>query len=155
MKISGYTLRTAIRNRETERDGAIAALAQSLRGQEGPTTEELMDKIEVCEKTIAKLQAFQTRYNLEIQIPAGEENISMAEAVKRIGGIERLSAHWRNMMTTASSTTMAAAAIKFDTNLAIQKSKQFATEASTLRGRMSAANSVEIELSDFEESLLQ
>ncbi len=155
MKVNGYALRTAIRNRETERDGAIAALSQSLRGQEGPTPEELMAKIEACEKNIACLQAFQSRYNLEIKIPVGVDTITMAEAVKRIGGIERVSAHWRNLMNQCSSTAMAASIIKFDTNAAIEKAKKAATEASTLRGRMSSANSTEIEIPELEESHME
>ena len=146
MKINGYSLRTAIRNCETERDASVAVLSQSLRGHEGPTTEDLMVKIEVSEKRIARLQAFQTRYNLEVVIDMGSEKISMAEAVKRIGGIERVSAHWRNLMSQCSSTAMAAAVVKFDTLVAIEHAKRASTEASTLRGRMSAANATEIEI---------
>ncbi len=155
MKINGYTLRTAIRNRETERDGAIALLSQSLRGQGGFSTEELMVKIETCEKNIASLQAFQSRYNLEVVVAVGVEKISMAEAVKRIGGIERVSAHWRSLMSQSSIETASVMQGKFDSALAIEKAKKSATEASTLRGRMSAANSVEIEIPELEEKFIE
>lgn len=156
MKINGYTLRTAIRAREAERDGAVALLSQSLQGQVSSSPEELMLKIENCEKSIASLQAFQSRYNLEVMIAVGVESISMAEAVKRIGGIERVSAHWRNLMSQSSQVSSASvSAGKFDANIAIEKAKKAATEASSLRGRMSAANSTEIEIPDLEEKFIE
>lgn len=156
MKVCGYSLRTAIKNRETERDAAASALQQALRGSAGLSLEELMNKIENSERAIAKLQAFQARYNLEVTIDVNSEKISMAEAIKRIGGIERVSQHWRKLVESASGSGMAVAMVStLDSEKAINKAKAAATEASTLRGRMSAANALEIEIAELEESLME
>lgn len=153
MKVNGYSLRTAIKNRETERDAAIASLTNSISGETGPSPEELMNKIEKCEEDIAKLQAFQTRYNLAVTVEFSSEKISMAEAVKRIGGIERVSAQWKSLLNRPLSA-VAVSVGRLDSTMAMQRAKQSATLASTLRGRMSAANGTEIEIPELEESLM-
>lgn len=154
MKINGYTLRTAIRNRETERDTYIAGLAAALQGSGSSSPEELLEKVEKCEKAIAKLQAFQTEYNLTVSFKVGEEEISMAEAVKRIGGIERVSQHWRNLMSMKQLTGVAVST-KFNAEDAMTKAKKIAAEASTLRGYMSMANNTEIDIPELEENLVE
>ena len=155
MKVNGFALRNAIRNREAERDVAIAALAGTFNGNESLLPEELMEKIERCEKEIAKLQAFQAEYNLTVTVRVGEEEITMAEAVKRIGGIDRVSQQWKNIMKRMSGDYRRASNLQIDSNIILAKAKQIAMEASTLRGKMSMANSTEIDIPELEEYILE
>lgn len=152
MKVDGYSLKNAIKRREAARTAAAASLMTSLHNTEGPSTEELMEAIEKCERDIARLQAFQTRYNLSVVISFSSENISMAEAVKRVGGLERVAAHWRNLLATSSAE---ASSDQTRSDLMLEKSNQVAVQTSTLRGRMSSANLTLVDIPELEEELMR
>jgi conjugal transfer/entry exclusion protein len=158
MKINGYTLRTAIRNREMERDTAITNLPRLAMMNKATEIKDTMAKIENLEKSIAKLQAFQTSYNLQVIVKAGSEQMSMAEAVKRIGGVERVSRQWRQVIEQIGSAHTALASDEGASSTAedaMKAARAAANEASTLRGAINASNAVEIEIPELAEDMVQ
>lgn len=101
MKVTGYKLREAIKEWELRRDAAQESFDGTLakfddEAKESPLV--VMETINKCEKIIAHLQTVQVAYNLSVRVDVLGEQISLAEAVKRVGGVERSELMWRNAM---------------------------------------------------------
>jgi hypothetical protein len=99
MKVNGYMLREAIKMHELRRDTAAAAFLGSLKKFENETKSppgEIVAAFLAAEDTIAKLQMVQARYNLHVAITVRGARITLAEAVKRLGGMSRVEKMWRS-----------------------------------------------------------
>jgi len=98
MKTTGYMLRDAIRAWEIRRETASGSFNDSLRkfpGEVKPTPAEIVTKIENCELSLAKLQTAQMQYNLSVEVEVKGTRMTLAEAIKRIGGIGRVQKMWK------------------------------------------------------------
>lgn len=106
MKINGVMLREAISVWEMRRDAAakrfpkafFAKDAEVLSGKwESPAVH--MNDFMIAERNIATLQSIQSRYNLDTSVSfsfGGEtQKMSLCEAVKRQGGLNRAANMWR------------------------------------------------------------
>ena len=103
MKITGYMLREAIKMHELRRDTAAAAFAPSLKKFETETKtapHDIVKEFLAAEEDIAKLQMVQARYNLHVAVTVHGTRMSLAEAVKRLGGMSRVEKMWRSATGT-------------------------------------------------------
>jgi len=103
MKTTGFQLREARRNLQTTREVLFKQFQAGLwqfKGQEKPTPQAVAEKIIQVEGKIARVETAQARYNLLVEVSVdGIGNITLAEAVKRVGGAGRLEKVWRGLAT--------------------------------------------------------
>lgn len=154
MKINGYSLRSAIVNRSSALELAVSSFHASISKKDAEATLRTMEDIEKYEREISKLQAFQAEYNLTVTVEIKGEEISLAEAVKMIGGLERVAKQWKLFAAQACSGIFLKAAELNPSSIA-RRSTEADIEASTLRGRMSMANTIEIDFPELDEALVK
>jgi len=100
MKTTGYKLQHALRELHHTRDAAAGQFDQgkfTFEDDSKPTSKAAFDRYEAIEARIAKLQTAQARYNLAITVEVQGEDMSLAEAVKRVGGAGRMEKMWRSV----------------------------------------------------------
>lgn len=163
MRVTGYQLREAIKAQSARRDFAAAQFADTLKvfpGETKPNPLEVMNQLTAAEYAVAMLQVAQMRYNLQVKIGAA----TLAEAVKRIGGIARVEKMWRVVAAPKkdryslsergernADTIVAHDAVSRDA--AHAQAQVMARHASTLRQEIAVANATVIEM-DLDASLL-
>jgi hypothetical protein len=99
MNINGYKIQHTLRELQHEREIIVSQFGSSLFSFEGETKAkpiELSNKYKACEKKIARLQTLQAEYNLKIQVVVQGEEMSLSEAIKRVGGAGRIEKLWRS-----------------------------------------------------------
>jgi hypothetical protein len=107
MKINGYKLRESLKRWQTRRDTVSSQFNGSLKKFEGDdklTPGDVMDRFLQAEAEISKLQTEQMRYNLEVKVSVptlagGQKTITLAEAIKCVGGLGRAEKMWRSAST--------------------------------------------------------
>lgn len=173
MKVTGHKLREAIKEWELRRDAAVELFDGSLAKFDDETKEtpdEVMNNITSAEKAIARLQTVQIAYNLSISVDLGDEKVSLAEAVKRIGGAERTERMWRNAMRVVAparshvrNRLMYGGAVAQSEEVArftiTQTQARDATSAASkyankLRSAIAVANATEVDVTDLDSSLI-
>lgn len=98
MKITGYMLRAALKRWELTRNAAVKKFPDVLHKfpDENKISPEVVAKsIEDAEAAIARLQAIQVLYNASVQVEVKDSAMSLAEAVKRVGGATRMEKMWK------------------------------------------------------------
>lgn len=103
MKTTGFALREARRNLHLVRETLFKQFQSGLwqfKDQPKPTPTAVAEKIVEIEGKIARVETAQAQYNLLVTVPVeGLGTISLAEAVKRVGGAGRLEKVWRGLAT--------------------------------------------------------
>ena len=100
MNVTGYKLQHRLK--ELDHTLNIAA-SQFDNGkfkfvdEDKPTAKEAFDRFEQAEKDIARLQVAQARYNLSVIVEVQDQDMTLAEAVKRVGGAGRMEKMWRGV----------------------------------------------------------
>ena len=100
MKVTGYKLREAIKEQELRRDTAARAFDGSLKkfaGEDKETPQAITDAFLAAETKVARLQTVQMRYNLAVEVSVGSDRMTLAEAIKRVGGTARVEKMWRSV----------------------------------------------------------
>lgn len=102
MKTTGYRLQQAIREQVERRELAESRFSGSLNKFPDETKSDpikLMAEFEDAERRIALLQAAQAKYNLQVQVEVDDteagSKVSLMEAVKLLGGAQRVEKKWR------------------------------------------------------------
>ena len=104
MKVTGYRLRQAIKEMETQRDLLAARFADCLKefeGEEKPDPLDVMGLYQQAEIELATLQSAQAEYNVQVTVyphmPVGGTKASMtlSEAIKQVGGAGRVEKMWK------------------------------------------------------------
>ena len=159
MQVNGYQLREALRRWNQRRELAAKQFKQSLYSfdEEGPLPSAFARDAENADQAVAKLQEAQQRYNLDVKVDEGK--MSLALAVKMLGGAGRLEKLWRDAADPdvgkrrpwASDVLVRKAdevhAIRMvDSQAASQNADRFAAIAGKLRADIARANGVSIEL---------
>jgi len=101
MKVTGFLLRGAIKRWELRRETMRGLFAGSIHiygDQEKETPMAISEKIREAEFAIAGIQMIQSGYNLRVKVRVGDEDMSLCEAVKRIGGASRLEKMWKDVV---------------------------------------------------------
>lgn len=99
MKITGYALRETIKQHELRRDTAAQSFDGSLKAfpkEDKPSPQSVVEQFLVAERAIAQLQVAQMRYNLAVTVQVAGESMTLAEAIKRVGGEGRSEKMWRS-----------------------------------------------------------
>jgi hypothetical protein len=99
MRVTGYALREAIKRHTLRRDTAASMFENTLKrfpDEHKPTPDEVMNTFVTADLAIAALQTAQMRYNIEQVVKIGGRSISLAEAIKRVGGVGRSEKMWRS-----------------------------------------------------------
>lgn len=97
MQITGYKLKEAIQTWEMRRQSLNDEWNLSLakfEKEEKRTPTEIYKDIRTAELAIAHLQATQAKYNIDIKVDIIGEAVTLCEAVKRVGGANRLRSMW-------------------------------------------------------------
>lgn len=170
MKITGYALREAIKQFELRRDTASRGFNGTLKAfpdEKKDKPQEVVNQYLAAEKAIAQLQVAQMRYNLAVTVEILGEKMTLAEAIKRVGGPARAEKMWRTaagpvadryggyhnedvrdpnqVRSTATVTPQEA------TKLASASAKQ----AGAYRAAIATGNAREIELENLDASLFE
>lgn len=99
MQITGY----AIQNRLRELAHLHTLAAKQFddgkylfSDEKAPTAKAAFDVFEDLEDQICRLQTLQAHYNLAIEVDVAGVSMTLAEAVKRVGGAGRMEKMWRS-----------------------------------------------------------
>jgi hypothetical protein len=98
MQVTGYALREAIKRHTLRRDTAASMFSGTLKkfpDDKKPAPDEVMATFVSADIAIAQLQTLQMRYNLALKVSVTGVEISLAEAIKRVGGVGRVEKMWR------------------------------------------------------------
>ncbi|OHD20990.1 MAG: hypothetical protein A2Y38_09465 [Spirochaetes bacterium GWB1_59_5] len=169
MKTTGYKLQHALRELHHRRDMAASQFDDGLHqfeddGKETPT--EAFKVFSATEAQIAKLEVAQARYNLGQRVTVQGESMTLAEAVKRVGGAGRMEKMWRSIaapkkdrygydhdLVRDASQERAKRTVSYkEAGDFAQKASRF---ASALREAIQVANSAEVEIEDLTPALFE
>jgi len=171
MKITGYQLQQAIKARQEDRDLLQGQFSGSLfkfedEVKRDPT--EIADDLAKAEREIAQLQAAQGVYNTKVTITVGGQDISLLQAIKQIGGANRVAGLWKGVAQQSAGALGGGRRNRYDpygqgsvrdkeqeyakatvdAETAISKAKETSKAARAMRAAISAGNakSVDVEI---------
>ena len=102
MKVTGYEITRRLRELQEERDitqerfSSGLSVYPSMRDKVVATPKELSLSVLSLEAQIALLQTIQNEYNLTVIVAVEGVTMSLAQAIKTVGGLGRVSKLWRN-----------------------------------------------------------
>jgi len=98
MEVNGYEIREAIRRWKFKAETISAAFEESLfsfEGEEKESPQSITDKYRKADRAIAELEALQQKYNENHKVDVIGEQMTLALAVKLVGGAGRIEKMWR------------------------------------------------------------
>jgi hypothetical protein len=98
MKITGYQIREGIKYWTLLRDAAAKQFPDSLfafQGELKPKPTEIIASFESAEQSLADLQTLQQWYNTQVPVRIDSQRMTLAAAVKRVGGATRIEKFWK------------------------------------------------------------
>lgn len=169
MKVTGYALQQAIKARQEDRDLLQGQFSGSLFKFEDEVKRnpvEIAEDLEKVEREIAQLQAAQGVYNTKVTITVGGQDISLLQAIKQIGGANRLAGLWKGVASSTAGTLSAGRRNRYDpygsasvrdkeqeyakatvtAEDAINKAKETSKAARAMRAAISAGNATSVEV---------
>lgn len=167
MKVTGYTLRAAIKEQELKRDTASGAFTPSLRTFPGETKDpqKIMERFEAAEKALTKLQAAQMRYNLMVSVEVLGEKMTLAEAIKRVGGIGRIEKMWKDAIQDKQRNSYMDEDVRDPNQVratrtvasddAMMLARAAGKKAQALRAVIATSNGREVEIEDLDGALFE
>lgn len=170
MKTTGYALREAIKQHELKRDTASRTFNASLKKFPDETKDKPQDVVVQllnAEKAIAKLQVAQMRYNLAVTVDVQGEGMTLAEAIKRVGGDARAEKLWRSASGPAADPygynrapdtrdpNQVHAVATITSAEATKLASASAKRAGAFRAAIATGNAREVELEGLESSLFE
>jgi hypothetical protein len=170
MKTTGWALREALKMWELRKGAAEKLFPESLhrfKGEEKDSPQSLIETYLKAELAVARLQVAQMKYNLALTVKVGDEEMSLAEAIKRVGSAGRVEKMWGSVKPTSSRSRYMAdepitrdptqeraestLTVKDSTKLAEQASKR----ASAFRAAINTGNGREVEIADLDPGLFE
>lgn len=153
-QVTGFEIYEAMKQAELERDFAYQRFTDSIWAFEDEKKDkpaELAVAYKQADEKVAKLQALQERFNQETKVALDGQCISLALAIKLIGGAERLKNVWRGVSNDSRSDYFGRrdrtrnkeqeyAAKQVDTAVAMEKTAQAAKLARNLRAAVAKGN---------------
>ncbi len=169
MRTTGYALQQAIKARQKTRDLLTGQFNGSLTKFENETKRnplDISDDLERLEREIAELQTAQGLYNTKVLITFDGKDITLLQAVKQIGGLNRITNLWTSVAERSAGASIltgrrqhygdtydnvrdkdqdyAKETVSADT--AIEKVQASAKKARMLQACISAGNAREVDL---------
>lgn len=169
MKVTGYNFQQAIKARQEDRDLLQDQFSGSLfkfEDEEKRSAVEIAKDLEKAEREIAQLQAAQGVYNSKVTITVGGQDISLLQAIKQIGGANRLANLWKGVAQSSAGTLGTGIRNRYDpygsgsvrvkdqeyakatvtAEVAIEKSKETSKLARAMRAAISAGNAQTVDV---------
>jgi hypothetical protein len=169
MKLTGYQLQQAIKARQEDRDLLQGQFSGSLFKFEDEVKRdpvEIAQDLERAEREIAQLQAAQGVYNSKVTITVAGQDISLLQAIKQVGGANRLANLWKQVAQQSAGTLGGGRRNRYDpfghgavrdkeqeyakatvsAETAVEKAKESAKAARAMSAAISAGNAVEMEV---------
>ncbi len=170
MQVTGYQIREALRRWNLRRDAESALFEDSLRrfpDDEKPAPKTVIENFTAADRAIALLQVAQDRYNLAVTIEVkwgdgrgvnGIDTMTLAEAVKLVGGAGRVEKMWRSAANPQKDRYASREEVRnpdevrakpvMKTGDILVEADKSARYAGALRQAIALANGREIDLSD-------
>ena len=167
MKTTGYKLQHALRELDQNRSIAATQFSHGLfvfEGDETVTSTKAMEMFRDSEEKIARLQEFQGRYNLTVQVSVLGKKMTLSQAVKLVGGAGRSEKMWRTAAKNTGNedhygrsqntreTSVVVAKRSVGVGTCIDEAKKAAKYASALREAIQVGNATEIDFQELSES---
>jgi hypothetical protein len=169
MKITGYQLQQAIKSRQEDRDLLTGQFSGSLfkfEDEEKRLPADIASDLTKAEREIAQLQTAQGLYNTKVTITVGGQDISLLQAIKQVGGANRLAALWKAVAQQSAGTLDKGRRSRYDpyghaavrdpdqeyakstvsAETAVAKAKEASKVARDLRAAISAGNARQVEV---------
>ena len=102
MKVTGYDLREALRRWQLRRDTATSQFPKVLtafKGESKASPADIAERVSIAENAIARLQTAQAAYNIAVRVVVDDEECSLLQLIKHIGGLGRVEKMWRTAAT--------------------------------------------------------
>jgi len=171
MKTTGWQIREALKMWELRKGAAEKQFPESLhkfKGEEKDSPQSLIETYLSAELAVARLQVAQMKYNLAFTVMVGDESMSLAEAIKRVGSAGRVEKMWGAVKPTSTRSRYgmgdepitrdptqeraeATLSVKESTKLAELASKR----ASAFRAAINTGNGREVEITDLDTGLFE
>lgn len=169
MKITGYLLREAIKQQGLKRDSLASSFNGTLKKfpeEKKELPNDVMNDFLTAELAVTKLQVAQMRYNLAVQVTVLGERMTLAEAIKRVGGPARAEKMWRSVNSPKRESYSYRDDDEMDPNkiraipvITVKESLKLAQGAAKHAGAFRAAiatgNAVEVEIEDLSSELFE
>ena len=168
MKVTGYKLRETIRTWELRRKMAGDNFDKSLHAFEGEAKDpySVVRSFQHADEAVANLQTAQAMYNLSIKVEVLGEEMTLCEAVKRVGGAGRVEKLWRTAATDKKDRygydrelVRNADEVRAKRTITLQQAGEMAAKAAkwagALRAAIAVANSEEIEVEGLNPALFE
>lgn len=169
MKITGYQLQQAIKARQKTRDllqGQFSGSLYKFEDEQKRDPISISGDLERLEREIAQVQTAQGVYNTKVVVTFEKKDISLLQAIKQVGGLDRLSSLWTGVAKQSAGTLSTGRRSRYDpygahavrdkeqeyaketvsSEDAIQAAEKWSKKARNLRACISAGNAREIEL---------
>ena len=163
MKINGYKLREALKFWNAKREATLSLFEGSLtkfKDENKKTPDEVISDFLEAEGAIVSLQTEQMRYNLAVTVRVHNNEMTLASAIKKLGGVGRVEKIWKaaskpvvkgryghieNKVITykEKDTEYAERVVSFES--ALERAAVAGREAAVYREAVSIGNSKEIE----------
>ncbi len=168
MKVTGYQLREAIKEQELLRDTAARSFAGTLKAFPDETKEApeaVVAAFRKAETNVSRLQTAQMRYNLAVTVPVLTETMTLAEAIKRVGGEARAEKMWRSAAgpvpdryggiheDNVRDPTQVRATSTITPKVATTHASQAAKRAGAFRQAIATGNAQAVDIQDLDVSL--
>lgn len=168
MKVTGWQLREALKMWELRKGTAEKLFPDSLQkfaDEDKDPPQDIVDAYAKAELAIARLQVAQMRYNLGVQVMIDGTQMSLADAIKRVGAAGRIEKMWGSVTPKTDRYDVYGASsrdpsqeravqtlsVKDGAKLAEQASKR----ASAMRAAINTGNGQEIAVTDLDQSLFE
>ena len=166
MKTNGYKLRDAIKYQVMRRDAANLAFNGSLKifpEEEKETPQQIVQELLLSEKAISELQVAQMKYNLAVIVNVLGESMTLADAIKRVGGIARAEKLWRTVTPEHRSIyqddeidpSKVRSTPTISPKEALKLAQGAAKHSGVFRAAIAAGNGQELEITDLDPGLFE
>lgn len=169
MKVNGYRLREALKQQELRKDAAAKQFSGTLKkfpDEDKPTPEVVAETFLKAETVIAKLQVAQMRYNLQVPVEVMGERMTLAEAIKRVGGQGRSEKMWKGVIPggrdryalydeDTRDPNQVRAKPTLDPDRAVILATEAAKRAGAFRAAIATGNAVEVEIENLDPALFE
>ena len=92
-KVTGYSLKEQIKRATMVRDTTASMFDNTLSkfpDEDKEAPQKVVDRFKAADLALARIQVVQQRYNLEVKVEVLVENMTLCEAIKRVGGAARV-----------------------------------------------------------------
>lgn len=170
MKVTGYQLREAIKQHTLKRDSLASSFNGTLKVFPGidfvkDAPAVVMDEFLAAELAVTKLQVAQMQYNLAVRVTVLGERMTLAEAIKRVGGPARAEKMWRSVAAPKRESyyrdddeldkTKVRAIPTISAKDSIKLAQAAAKQAGAFRAAIAIGNAEEILLDDLSSELFE